>query len=305
MNAIAPTIAALQLAPAQSYRNLSVYPLLAAQPAPQGYLTLDEALERKLACITELTQGGVVPELRFDNLSDQRILLLDGEELVGAKQNRVLNLSILVPAGAQIVIPVSCVERGRWHYLSHEFRSAKRQMYAKARAAKMVQVSMSLHTTGTRHSNQAAVWADIATKSTRLGSHSATEAMAAMYEQEHDRLEGFERGFHTVDRQVGAVFALNGRVVGVEVFDSAQAFGKLFNKLVGSYALDAIDEPLTEEVAATEQVVAEFLFRIQAAAIERFPAIGEGEDLRLHGQGVLGSALLAEGRIIHLTAFSQ
>lgn len=304
MNTIAQTLEVLQLAPAQKYLNLSVFPLLSPEPAPQSYLTLDEALEQKLASISELTQGGVVPELRFDNLSERPVLLLDGEELVGAKQNRVLNITILVGGFAKIVIPVSCVERGRWHHLSREFGSAKRHMYAKARAAKMAQVTRSMRSSGSRRSDQSAVWAEIAAKSARMGSFSATEAMAAMYEQEQHRLDGFEQAFRALDQQVGAVFAINDQILGAELFDSDEAFAKLLNKLVGSYAMDAIEEPNEKGEALSEQAVTDFLSRIQSSATESFPAVGEGQDLRLHGRGVSGGALLVNGRLVHLSAFS-
>jgi len=49
--------------------------------------------------ITEVSAGGRVPELAFENSSDETVLLVDGDELVGAKQNRVVNLSILVAGG--------------------------------------------------------------------------------------------------------------------------------------------------------------------------------------------------------------
>ena len=39
------------------------------------------------------------------------MLLIEGEESVGAKQNRTLNVSILAPAGREIRIPVACLER--------------------------------------------------------------------------------------------------------------------------------------------------------------------------------------------------
>jgi hypothetical protein len=39
-----------------------------------------------------------VPQLLFINDAMRPVLLLDGEELVGAKQNRVLNLTVLAPA---------------------------------------------------------------------------------------------------------------------------------------------------------------------------------------------------------------
>ncbi len=76
-----------------------------------GYTTLDDALAQGCAEITEVSDQGRVPELRFLNTGDKPILLLDGEELVGAKQNRVLNLTILAPADDAIMIPVTCVEK--------------------------------------------------------------------------------------------------------------------------------------------------------------------------------------------------
>ena len=66
--------------------------------------------------ITEVSDGGSVPELAFENASAGKILLVDGDELVGARQNRVVNISILVGGGQRVVIPVSCVEHGRWSY---------------------------------------------------------------------------------------------------------------------------------------------------------------------------------------------
>ena len=54
-----------------------------------------------------------MPDLGLDNQCDRPVLLLDGEELVGAKQNRILKLSLPAPAGKPIVMPVSCVEAGR------------------------------------------------------------------------------------------------------------------------------------------------------------------------------------------------
>src|SRR5580704_5666256 len=98
------------------YRNLTVFPLLRPEPAcaEPDYLLAEDAIGQGLAEITELPGGGSVPELQFANNSPRAVLLLDGEELIGAKQNRVLNLTILASPKAVTVIPVSCVEAGRW-----------------------------------------------------------------------------------------------------------------------------------------------------------------------------------------------
>ena len=167
MNTISRTFAGLKLGKTEVFRNLAVVPLLADADAGADYLTLDEALESGAAHITEVSESGSVPELSFVNDSDNRILLVDGEELVGARQNRILNLTILVGRRQKVVIPVSCVERGRWSYRSREFGSAKRSLYADARAAKMQDVSVGMRLRGSRASDQGRVWATSSASSTR------------------------------------------------------------------------------------------------------------------------------------------
>ena len=107
----------------QSYKNLALYTLLSTYSLDLEYLLLDEALNENLIEIVEKDSGGSVPELRVMNKSPKMILLLDGEELVGAKQNRIVNTTILIQKNSTVVIPVSCVEHGRWSYDSPQFHS--------------------------------------------------------------------------------------------------------------------------------------------------------------------------------------
>lgn len=303
MTSIAETLAGLRVGPAAAYRNLTLFPLLDAQPpAEAGYLTLDEALLGELVQVTEVSESGVVPELRLRNAAGRPVLLVDGEELVGAKQNRVLNLSILVPAATDIRIPVSCVEAGRWAYRSARFASARRSHYASGRARRARSVTESMHRTGARISDQGEVWADIDEKMARMQVCSRTAAMGEIYEQSAARLEDYERAFAPLPGQVGVVVAINGRVRGLEFFDHPATFARLLPKLVGSYALDALDEG--EHPGAAQDPPGEFLGGVAGAAAERFPALGEGEDLRFRDAGIAGGALVAEGRIVHLCAFA-
>lgn len=193
MQIINDTLIELMLGDPAVCRNLAVFPLFARSGGEPDYLTFDEALERGGATVTEVSEHGSVPELRFTNGTDRRVLLVDGEELVGAKQNRVLNLSILVAAGNTVSIPVSCVEHGRWAWKGRRFSSAKRQLYAGLRAKKMASVTRSLRASNSRRSDQAEVWDDIASKSRRMHAWSATGAMDALYEEHAARIEEFER----------------------------------------------------------------------------------------------------------------
>jgi hypothetical protein len=302
-NLIEKQIGQLSLGEAQGIHNLFVYPLLAEQDSQPDYLTLDQALNARLARITEVSASGHVPELAFENLSDQPVLLLDGEELVGAKQNRVLNVTLLVLGKTRLVIPVSCVEMGRWSHNSPEFSSGGRALYSRARAAKMEQVSASLRRSGSRESDQGAIWDDIALKMNERGEASATHAMADIYAGAETRLSDYDEAFRPVERQVGAVFAINGQVAGMELFDAPAAFAAYLPKLVKSYALDALDLKRGEIRAVESESIYRFLGQLASARQERYPASGAGEDVRLEGEGVTGGALEHQGKLIHVAAY--
>jgi hypothetical protein len=246
---------------------------------------------------------GSVPELKLTNDADQPVLLLDGEELVGAKQNRILNVTVLAGANSTIVIPVSCVEAGRWHHLSAEFAPSDRTHFATGRAAKAASVSESLRRDRSRRSDQAAVWEDIALKAERMGAASPTAAAAAMYEQNRPRLEDFVAAFTPVEGQVGALFAVNGSPWGMDLFDSPATLGKTLPKLVRSYALDAIDVATDKTMPVLEQEALRLVADAMAARVDRFPAVALGEDLRLASPTLTGGALAVDGKVVHLCAF--
>ena len=96
----------LAFGPVTRFDNLSMVPLLGAEERDVEYLTLDEALSGGWAQVTEVSDAGQVSELKVVVRGDKPVLLLDGEELTGAKQNRVVNLTILAPPGRTTVIPV-------------------------------------------------------------------------------------------------------------------------------------------------------------------------------------------------------
>jgi hypothetical protein len=210
------------------------------------YITLDEALTEELIEVVEVSEEGTVPELKVVNKSPCMILILDGEELVGAKQNRIVNTTILIQEKTTTVIPVSCVEQGRWAHTSPRFDSEERLMAAQLRAMKSEQVHHSIRTSDDYYSDQAAIWREISKKARRMRAESPTMAMSEIYEKKRAALDGYINHFRLVEMQVGAVFMINGKVVGVDCFGKPETFSKVFRKLVESYALDAIDESTQE-----------------------------------------------------------
>lgn len=301
MELIEKTLGNVRIGREVAFQNLTMFPLLDGKEGDADYLTLDEALGQSRARITEVSTGGSVPQLNLENSGDSAVLLMDGEELVGAKQNRILNLTILAAAHTTLVIPVSCVEQGRWSRVSAEFDSSARAHYAAGRLRKMAAVSAAMHSSGERVSDQGEVWADISAKARRMAADSPTGAMSAMYERHLSGLEDFVRALAPVDGQAGALFTIDGAHVGFDLFDYPATFRKLLPKLVRSYALDAIDAAGSE---ARENGSAEEMLRaVGAAKAKAFPALGEGEDVRISGPHLTGGALVARGRVVHLSAF--
>ncbi len=268
----------------QSYKNLSVYPLLSAYSSGLEYLLLDEALNQGLMEVVELDNDGSVPELKVANKSPEMILILDGEELVGAKQNRIVNTTILVKRNTTIVIPVTCVEHGRWSYDSPSFHSQERMMSSNLRARKAEQVNYSVRSTGEFRADQGAIWDGIAEKADRMAASSPTGAMAAIYDKEMPSINEYIKHFRLIDSQVGAIFMINGKVVG----------------------LDAIDwhDPDKDHKALKSEVT-KFQKSALSANAESRPSVGLGTDFRLESKKITGFALALEDQLLHVSVFAR
>jgi hypothetical protein len=307
-NLIAQALASVTLGSPVLHRSLAMFPLTDAgdEAADPFYLTLDAALAAGQTDVTEVSEQGSVPELRVVNRAPQPVFILDGEELVGAKQNRVVNLSILVPAHATLTIPVSCVEAGRWRARTRGFSAAPRTQYAAGRAKRVMQVSVSLRTSGRRESDQAEVWADIADKSSRLDARSATGAMEEIFARHAAFTDDAVEAFRPCAHQRGAVFLIGGRVAAMDLFDRASTLTRLLPKLVRSVAIDALDSPEESAPVALPlrtRIAEHFLALVSGCSQQVCDAVGVGQDIRLETHHVAGAALAVDGEVVHLAAF--
>ena len=291
-----------------NHLNLTAYPLLVADAPEPGYVTLATAMATGHASIREVDEAGSVPVLLLENTGPNPILVLDGEELIGAKQNRVANCTILAPGHDTIEIPVSCVEADRWSYdgaagEDREFDLSDRALFMDGRRAKMGKVSASLRDRGDYDADQSEVWANIDNKAERMAVRSPTRAMSDIYTEHGVSVQGYVNAFGATGGQVGAVFAVGRRVEGLELFDADRTFAELLPKIIRSYAIDAMERPL-EWVAPDLSAAPGFVQRIANGTAETYPAVGLGTDLRLRGNGIIAAGLIHDERIVHLAAFA-
>ena len=293
-------LARVTLGPRQGGDRLAMYPLIdPVAPAAADYVLARDAFAAGALEVSEVSESGQVPTLRVRNTGSRAVLLLDGEELIGAKQNRILNVTILVAAGAVLEVPVSCVERGRWGYRDRGFRDSDFLMHAEGRAAKMREVSAALRTRGGRQADQHAVWSRLDAKAAAMGASSPTAAMHDTFLAHHAALEDALTSLAPVPHQIGAVFEVKGQAVGVEMLDAVEPFARVFPKMARSYGLDALDRRVS--LNGPPHGVDDLLRAVAAAAEERYPAVGVGEDVRLSSPEVQGGALAVGGRVVHLS----
>src|SRR5215207_2581204 len=198
----------IQLGDATAHRGVVIALLFPRRQPNAAYVTLEEALPLGFR-VTEVDAAGSVPELRVANPLDSSVLLYDGEELLGAKQNRILNVTVLVPAASETKVPVSCVEEGRWHARSAAFAPAQHAAYPELRRRKAEPLSAAPLELGVA---QAAVWEEVRAKAERLRVDSATSAQADIYRSREDELAELRRTFPLQPGQSGALLTLGGRV---------------------------------------------------------------------------------------------
>jgi hypothetical protein len=309
------TLLEMELGAGQSFENMTVFELVRAQNGDPEYITLREALQRGVFNVTEVSEGGSVPELMVVNKGGAAVLLLDGEELRGAKQNRILNTTILVGPESSTKVPVSCVEHGRWSYESKVFAESGNVMHREMRMLNVRKVSDSLLRDRQFRSDQSEIWDKVDELHCVMGVPSRTGAMRDVFEAKGTDLDGYLKSFRLAAGQKGILVFVDGRPAGLDFVSRDKAFGELYPKLVKSYAMEAM--LLTEErkkgrgkgdaakalAKPTTDEAREFLKRAAASEEKKYASVGLGWSFRYAGPGIVGSALAFNDKVIHMAFF--
>jgi hypothetical protein len=267
------------------------------------YQTLDEALTAETLEITEMSEGGSVPLLKLRNRGDQPVFLLAGEQLVGAKQDRILNASILAAAHGEFTIPVSCVESGRWHYRSATFASPGTMSHSKLRSLLSRHVHESTARGARPVSKQGKVWQEVGRKLDSLGSFSPSAALQQTYQDFAARLNTLIGGLQIGAEYTGIAFAIAGRLAGMDLFDKPTTLAKLWPKLARAYALDALEEKEDATPSVTCDAVRQWLDALAEVPTHISKSPGLGHDVRLCNEKLVGCCLIVEQSPIHTELF--
>jgi hypothetical protein len=280
---------------------------------PPEYLTLDEAASGGAVEVHEAA-AQEVPSVEAKT-GPSPVLILGGDTIVGGAQNRIVNITILLKAAATTQIPVSCLELGRWND-GRRF-TASRPVDHNLRRMVAEQVSHGSGSRGTSASfaaDQGAIWQEIGQRQARAGLHSPTEALHDVYAREEADLAKFDRALPMPIGTCGVAIGLFDRLVGLDLFDSAETLERQWPRLVASAASALFDQQRMIEAGivpvprhrhldsnALDRMLARARSALPDATVK--PSVGEGSDVRFTAQRLLGSALVHERRAVHIALF--
>jgi len=265
-------------------------PASSGRPEPRAEL-LDEALAQGTAALSEVDKEGVVERVRVEHHGELPLLLLDGEQVLGAKQNRIFNASFLIAPGSVVEVPVSCVEQGRWHYEETTFRASGSTLVSAARRRKLARVSRSVATGSGYDAGQREVWRDVEHYLTQTRTHSTTAALEEALASRRPELDEQLRRLAPQARQVGLALVRGGRVLLLDLLGSADLFARGWRKIGNGMLADA-PAGLPEPAGAADAVQATLQALLTLRVMRRLaPGCGE----TLHGE----AGQLALGAVVH------
>jgi hypothetical protein len=285
------------------HHNLTFFPLLWPATYEPSYTLLSTAIEAGEAVVEEITESGSVPNLAVTNKCKRPLLIPEGEILMGAKQNRVINVTVLVAAGVKFTLPVSCVEAGRWRYKSRHFES-KFCAPPSLRNKKLKAIHKNRAAGGPAASDQGEVWDEVRKCLDGVKAHSETASLTDGFMYAEETLKEHCKRLVLPDGAAGVLVGRNERIIGMDLFDSPTTLKTLWSRLSDAYFFDALRDPAAAPPTPADHAH-RFIERLGSAAKPRIPALALGEELEIAGEGLVGAALLHDGGLCHLAAFSD
>lgn len=273
-------------------RNLTIHPVTLPDANGIDVASVEEVLDSSSGGFRELDIPRI-DEIEFDNGSDRPVLMLDGEEITGSLQNRIIAASSLVEPNISRNIAVICAEEGRWNELG-----AFKTGYCSYPAIRALLSRRTKRDTGL----QSNVWKEIERKLTATKTLSSTSSMHDIYTNLQDEVDRYLEDFESLNHETsGFISIAGGKILGCDIFCGPSVYRKFEKKLLRSYALDAIEHRRTEGRGCD---ASGFLEEIKRTIGQRVRTRRSGH-FSLRSKNLTGQGLVHRGKMIHLSAFRR
>jgi hypothetical protein len=293
-----PRLPDLTFGTAARHGSVTVLPVFAAAASPGVDYDLGaDALGRGGLEVHESARGGI-EELQARNRGRRRVLLLEGDHLLGARQNRMLTSTVMVGRGRTVGLPVSCVEQGRSRGPSSQFDGLAHLGSPRLRRIAKFTVTRALLRGGTRVADQSAIWSQIQQQQQSLRVRSATHALSHTYAARATDIAEIADQLPYPAGAVGLALGVGSTLVSVDLFDHPGTCAHYWRRLVEGAALDGLGAA-PRSAALGGGAVARVLHELRAAEWSEVAAVGDGSELRTQVPAAAASLVIVDGRIVH------
>ncbi|MGN0105358.1 ARPP-1 family domain-containing protein [Methanobrevibacter ruminantium] len=291
----------IEILESQKYENVEAIPIRSDFFGKKDFLTLKKGYEMNLVEIKELDHS-TVNAVSCKNDSVAPLILIDGDEITGAMQNRIINDTLLIPAKSTVNIPVSCTEHGRWHTRGEG--EASRTFEPSLYSANHSTRSRKSRASYEERDYQGEVWDSISEFESRSNFKSMTSALNDSYENLKDKQNDYLSKFHIEDGQNGVIFIVNGEIKGLELFYNHSIYKQYHEKLCRSYIIEAIVEKKSVDNIDRLEFV-KVMENISHSEFKSKKSIGLGDNVKFSNDFGSGSSLVWEDELIHMTFFKD
>lgn len=238
-----------KISQAYTHKNLTIFLIHGKDQNTKGnIITLQEAMERKLLLVYETSD---VNELQVENVSRELdVFIQSGDIVKGGKQDRVLAVSIIIPArSGRVKIDAFCVESGRW-----EKRGGEDSTKFTSSNERIVSKDLKIAANATR--SQQEVWAEVSKAQDKLaqnvgGNVQAGPSKTSLQLSLEDRkvvanIDEYVKALLSAPNGksdvIGYAFAINGKINSADVYVSNALFKKVWAKNLKATATEAVSE---------------------------------------------------------------
>ena len=281
--------------------NIVLFYLSSKEKIKNNFITFPEAFSKNLVKVEEVNDKGNIGYLKVTNLSEQKLLILDSEQIIGngIRQNRVVNSTTLIPEFSNVIVKVSCCEKNRWSpAVANELNLSNSLYFSKGRINNFTDIYTQ------RNTDQFKIWDDISDKLKEFGSRSFTGSVEDIYNKRRHNVEEIVSSFNPGPDDIGVAIATDNCVVSLDIFLSNEIFKIYLPKLIRSVALDSFKKTGYKSFVKTIDV--HKLLRLIEQSEKKIdkPNTGTlGQQIRFNSEVVVGSCLNYKEKMVHFSGF--
>ncbi|NJO01513.1 MAG: hypothetical protein HC880_07315, partial [Bacteroidia bacterium] len=267
------------------------------QEFPKPLLELGKGLAEKQVEVVEISDAGSVQDLSVRNKSDKFLLIYEGSLLEGEKQNRVVNATLLLEPNTETIIPVSCVERGRWNRSAQGFSKPSYDSSSKIR--RNFKKNILFQKAGFK-GMQSEVWEEVDKFAASEAMHNATGDYASYYQNSKKDHFVFKEGLKLPAK---GIFVKAYEEDYLDYVNNEEVFTEILERITKGYEMEPKEGLAEETILPKDYFISILSSKHQDIFVQ--DSVGLGKDIRLETDRHYISALQVEDVFLALSIFKK